>query len=303
MHIMDNIVGIRIQLCDILHHFPVIVPDFFIIQHFICHRFNTRNHLHTHAFIYAAVYSQQQAFCQIAPRTEELHLLPDLHGGNAAGNCIIVTVNRPHNIIIFILNRIRCDGNFSTVTFECLRQMFAPQYRQVRFRRSAQIDQGMQVPERVFRNHGTAVDPDAANRFRNPCRIAAEQLIVFRRAQVAHQPQFNNKLIDELLCALFGQRPIFQIALNIDIQKSGGASQTGCGTVVFLDTSKITHIDRLHSFLCGFCRFGNIHLIGSSHFSNFFQGTNLLADLFAQADALFIHRAIQFTKVFFLLFN
>ena len=77
-------------------------------------------------FILTAVEAHEQQLCKIGPRAEKLHLLTNLHGRYAAGNRIIIAVDRAHQVIVFILDRIRIAGNFCSKPFECVRQTAGP---------------------------------------------------------------------------------------------------------------------------------------------------------------------------------
>ena len=52
-----------------------------------------------------AVDGNEHKLCKVSARTEELHRLAYLHCGNAACDCIIITVCCSHQIIIFVLDR------------------------------------------------------------------------------------------------------------------------------------------------------------------------------------------------------
>ena len=123
----------------------------------------------------------------------------------------------------------------------------------------------MQIAERVFRDKGLAVDAHAADGFGDPGGVAAEKLVVFRRAQMAHQAQFDDKLIDQFLCFGLGENAGLQITLQINIQKRGGAAEGRGSAVVFLNAGQIAEIHGLHGLTGVCCGQGKIHPVGKSH--------------------------------------
>ena len=151
MHVMNNVDRIHIQLCHIRKHLFIICQNLRIVQNLIGIPFNVRNHLNSFLLVDSAVDGIEQALCQVCPCPEELHLLSHSHGRYTACDAIIIAIERPHNIVIFILDGIRINTHLRTVLFKCLRQILAPQHRQIRFRRGSQIGQGMQITEGIFR--------------------------------------------------------------------------------------------------------------------------------------------------------
>ena len=55
--------------------------------------------------IAAAVDGVEQGFCEVHPGSEELHLLAEPHGRNAAGDRIVIAPIRAHQVVILILQR------------------------------------------------------------------------------------------------------------------------------------------------------------------------------------------------------
>ena len=87
---------------------------------------------------------------------------------------------------------------------------------------------------------------------------------------MSHHSKFDDKLVDQFLGFLLVQDSIFQIPLNVNIQKRRGSSQRGSGTVIFLDSSQISQVQILHGLLRILCRSGDITTIGFCHLCHFF---------------------------------
>ena len=151
----------------------------------------------------------------------------------------------------------------------------------------------MKIAESVAGHQGAAVDAHAAQRLGDPGGITAEQLIVFRGAQVAHQPQLDDELVDQLLRAGFVQRAVVQIPLDVNIQEGSGAAQAGGSAVVFLHTGEIGHVQALHSVMGGLSGLGDVTAVALGHQGHFLQGTDLHLHFFPQADTLVCHSTVQ----------
>ena len=183
------------------------------------------------------------------------------------------------------------------VILEGLGQMLAPQHGQVGFRRGAQIFQRVQIAEGVFGHQRLAVDAHAADGLGHPGGVAAEQLVVLRRAQVAHQPQLDDELVHQLLGAGLVQQAVVQITLDVDVQEGGGAAQRGGRAVVLLDAGQVAHVQGLHRLLRGLGGLGDVHAVARGHAGHLFQRPDLHADVLAQADALVVHGAVDAVQV------
>ena len=161
----------------------------------------------------------------------------------------------------------------------------------------------MKIAESVAGHQGAAVDAHAAQRLGDPGGIAAEQLIVFRGAQVAHQPQLDDELVDQFLSAGLVQRAVVQIPLDVNIQEGSGAAQAGGSAVVFLYTGEIGHVQALHSVMGGLGGPGDVTAVALGHQGHLLQSADLHLHFFPQADTLVGHSAIQSVQILFLLFN
>ena len=155
----------------------------------------------------------------------------------------------------------------------------------------------MQVAERVLGHKGLAVDAHAADGLGHPGRVAAEQLVILRGAQVAHQTQLDDELIDEFLRAGLIQQPCIQVALDVNVQEGRGAAERGRRAVVLLDAGQIGHVQKLHGLVRVLCRFGQVDAIARRHGLDLAQCANLLGDFLSQADALLVHRAVNIPEI------
>ncbi|CCZ35846.1 uncharacterized protein BN747_01032 [Firmicutes bacterium CAG:646] len=289
MHIMNDVQSVYIYLSQPFHHLVKSFHYFIVIQVFRSDRTIFRSYLFLAHFIHTAVDRIQQTFCQICTCSKELHLFTNSHGRYAAGDRIIIPVSHTHQIIIFILYRRRLDRSLCTEAFEVFRQSCRPQYRQVWFRSSSQVTQGMQITERHLCYHRTSVDTHTSDRLRYPGRISGEQRIVFRCSCKFYQTQLHNEVIDKLLNLFLCKGSVLQVTLCINIQESRSTSQRHRCSVLLLDCCQISKIQPLNRFLYVRCRFGNIKSVNLSQLFQFFQSLDLLRQLFSLTGYIRIH--------------
>ena len=301
VHEVDDVDRVDIQSGNVGKNLLIVGHNLVKIQDIIRNRLDTGHNFSAFQLVYAAVDRIQQRFCHIRTSAKKLHLLADRHCRYTAGDRVVIAIDRTHHVIILVLNRVSRNRHLRTVTLEVFGQLFAPEYRQVGFGGGAEVGEGMQITVRVFGNQRLTVDTDAADRLGDPGGVTAKQLVIFRSTQMTDQAQFNDKLINQFLCTFFGQSAVFQITLDVDIQEGGSPAEGSCGTVVFLDTGKVSHIQILYRLLSIFSRCRNIHAVTGSHRLHLIQCANLLADLFPQTDEFFGHRAVQLAKIFLFL--
>ena len=104
VHVMDDVQGVHIEPCQPFHHVVEFLHHIIVLQVFCVYRAVSGAYLHLHALVHAAVDGVEEAFGQIGPGAEELHLLAHPHGGNAAGDGVIVAVGSPHQIVVLVLD-------------------------------------------------------------------------------------------------------------------------------------------------------------------------------------------------------
>ena len=80
VHVVDDIHRVGIELRRVGQDLVVVGPDFFIIQDLVGDGFDAGNNGGAVALVHAAVDGVEQAFGDVAPGAEELHLLAHLHG-------------------------------------------------------------------------------------------------------------------------------------------------------------------------------------------------------------------------------
>ena len=88
------------------------------IKLFAVHNMHLGADVNSAGNIVAAVDCNKKELCKVASCAKELHLLADLHCGNAAGNSIVVTVDGTHKVIVLVLNGVGILRNLCAELFE-----------------------------------------------------------------------------------------------------------------------------------------------------------------------------------------
>ena len=129
VHIMNDLQSIDIYFRQPAHHLFVFLHYFVVIEVFAGDRLESRSHLYARTFVTSSIDRVQQTFSQVGTCTEILHLLTDLHRRHTAGNTIIISIIRTHQVVVLILDSGSIDRNLRTETFPVFRSIVEPQYR------------------------------------------------------------------------------------------------------------------------------------------------------------------------------
>ncbi|MNC19320.1 hypothetical protein D3C75_672500 [compost metagenome] len=304
VHVVDDIKCVHVSLSQPFHHRFEAFHYFVVIKVFGSDSRILRTYLCAGFLIHTTVDCIQQSFCQVSTGSEELHLFTDTHCRYAASDTVVVSVDRTHQIVIFILNRTGFNGNLRTIFFEAFRQFFRPQYSQVWFWCWSQIVQGVQEAEAVLSNASCSVYGHTADGFCNPSWVAAEQFVIVRRTQEFNDTQFHDEMVNQFLCLFFSQYAFSNITFYIDIKEGRYTAERHCSTVLLFDSSEVSEVYPLESFFSVVCWFGNIHAMHLCHLFQFAKCTNLFGNFFTKTDNV-ICQGIHFkvVKILFLFFD
>ena len=292
VHVVDDVHGVDVGLgqpgaveVDALHQLVVVQVLLGPHGHFGAH-------LVALQLVPAAVDGQQHQLGQIGTGAEELHILANAHGGNAAGDGVVVAIDRAHHVVVLILEGVGVAGDLGGKALPVLRQVGAPQHGEVGLWRGPQVVQGLQHAEAGLGHQGTSVLAHAAHAFGNPHGVAAEQLVVLGGAQVAGHAQLQDKVVEDLLGLFLGEGAGFQIPLKVDIQEGGHPAQAHGGAVLFLDGGQIAEVQPLHGFLGVFGRAGDVIAVHLGHGFHVLQGLDLVVQLLRRPDGGGAHHAV-----------
>ena len=128
MHVLNQVQCVDVETGKPVEHRVIFADYLVVIQIFRGDRRVLRADLHVIALlveellVLAAVDRVQQRLGEVCAGTEELHFLAGLCRGNAAADAVVVSPDRPHHVIIFILDGGGRHGNVCRIAAEILRQ-------------------------------------------------------------------------------------------------------------------------------------------------------------------------------------
>ena len=261
-----------------------------------------RADLHILFLVAAAVEGEQEKLREVGARAEELHLLADLHRGDAACDGVVVAVDRAHHVVVLILEGVGVAGDLRGKALPVFRQGFAPQHGEVRFGGGVEVVERLQHAEAVLCHERTAVLADAAERLGDPHRIAAEELVVLRGAQVAGHAQLHHEVVHDFLRSGFVENTLAQVALEVNVKEGGNAAEAHCRAVLLLDGGKIAEVSPLHGLAGVLRRTGDVEAVGGGHLLHVGERLQLHGKLLKGADGALEHRLLAAGQLVLLLF-
>jgi hypothetical protein len=190
-----------------------------VVEQLHRYRRSRRCHLVAAYFISAAVDGVEQRLGEVHAGAEELHLLAESHRRDAAGDAVVVTPVGPHQVVVLVLDRRGVAADADAELLERRWQMLRPQHGHVGLGRRPEVHQGVQHAVAGARHQRPAVEVHAADAFGRPVRVAAEQRVVLRRAEEAHDAQLLDQLVDQLLRPALVELALGNVALEVDVEE------------------------------------------------------------------------------------
>ena len=262
------------------------VEDIVEVEDVPFHRVDRRRDLFAAHLIAPAVDGVEQAFCEVRPCAEELHLLADDHRRHAAGDRAVVAPGAAHDLVALELDRARVDGHLRGEPAEAVGQPRRVPDREVRFGRGAEIVERLQQTEAGLGDERAAVVAHSGDRLGDPGRVAGEQFVVLGCPEEADDAQFDHEVVDDLLRLLLVERPGGEIAFEVDVEKRGGAAERHRRAVLFLHSGEVAEVQPLHRFFRRAGRAREIKPVARRHRDQFLECPDLLGQLLAVADDL-----------------
>ena len=208
-----------------------------------------------------------------------------------------------HQLVVLVLDRAGVGRNLGAEILESLRQVGAPQDREVGLGRRAEVVERLQETERGLGHLRAAVVEASADGFGHPRGVAGEDVVVGLHPQVAYHAQLDDELVDELLCEHLVDVAVRQVVFDEDVEERRHVAQRHRGAVLFLHGCEVSHVNPLHGLLCRMRRAAQVEPVVFAHRADLLQRLDLLGDLFAQADAGVGHRAGQVAQILLLGFD
>ncbi|MNJ70986.1 hypothetical protein D3C77_674830 [compost metagenome] len=95
--------------------------NFIVVEYVTGNRRCSRGNLDTQLLIYAAINGIEQCFGKVSAGSEKLHLLTDPHCGYAAGNSVIIAINRAHDVVVLVLDGAGLNRYLRAIILKALR--------------------------------------------------------------------------------------------------------------------------------------------------------------------------------------
>ena len=118
VHVVDHIQRVHIHASQPLHHIHEARHKLVVLHHVALDRTESRAALLACLGVYTATDSVRKTLSQVSSRAEELHLLARLRGRHTAADRVIVAPDRPHHVVVFVLDGAGRHRDLRCVTLE-----------------------------------------------------------------------------------------------------------------------------------------------------------------------------------------
>ena len=296
VHVVDQVQRVHVDTCEPFEHHIVLVHHFVVVQHVARNRGKFRTDLHAgHQaafFVLAAVDGVEESLGEVCAGAEELHFLTGLRCRNAAANAVVVTPNRAHHVVVFVLDRAGRHRDVGGIFLEVFRQALGVEDGEVGFRRRAHVFESVQETEVVLGDHRAAILAHTADFEGGPHRVAAEELVVrFDTGELDHA-ELHDHVVHKFLGFAFGKHAVLEVTFDINVEEGRDTANAHGGTVLRLDGREVAEVEPLEGFLCVDSRLRNVKAVASSHHLHGLEGPDLFGDFFAQANHVVGHGAV-----------
>ena len=147
----------------------------------------------------------------------------------------------------------------------------------------------MKPAEGGLGNHRATINTNTTNGFSDPLRVSGEELVVLRSTSKLDHTKLHNQVVNNLLNLRFSEGATSKIALCIDVQEGGVATNGHCSAILLFYGSKVTQVEPLNSLFKVLCRTAQIKTINLTKLLELFESANLLRELFAMTNGFFVH--------------
>ena len=274
-----------------IHVEAKLVDDFIVVEVFASDRRIFRANLRTlhEAFILTAVDGVEESLGEVCAGAEELHFLTGLSCRDAAADAVVVTPNRAHRVIVFVLDGAGLHGDFCSELLEACREARAVENREVRFRSRSHVHERVQETVVVLGHLMATVLAEASNFECSPHRVTAEEFVVACDTSELHHAKLHHKVVDDFLSFDFGERAVLQVTRHVNIDEGRNTANAHSGTVLRLDGSEVAEVEPLHGFAGVHSRLRNVIAVNLGHGLHAFECLNLFGKFFAFTDNVFAH--------------
>ena len=123
VHVVDAVHRMHVGAREPLHRRVELRHHLVVFEHVRAYGQRRRGDLVAADLVASAVDGVEQCLGEIHPRAEELHLLAEPHGRDAAGDAVVVAPIRPHQVVVLVLQRGCVAADPDAVALEGIRQI------------------------------------------------------------------------------------------------------------------------------------------------------------------------------------
>ena len=105
VHVVDAVHRMHVGLCQPFHRGVELGHDIVVVEEIAGNRQCRGRNLVAGDLVTAAIDRIEQRLGEIDAGAEELHLLAEAHRRDAAGDTVVITPERPHQVVVFVLQR------------------------------------------------------------------------------------------------------------------------------------------------------------------------------------------------------
>ena len=267
--------------------------DLGVVKHLVGHRLFLGSEASAVHIVNSTVEREKQKLCKVSSRTEELHLLADLHRRHTAGDSVIVAVGDAHKIVVLVLDRVGINRKLGAEALKARGKLIAPKHREVRLGSLTERVERVENSERALCYERAVVLAHTANALGYPHRISAEKLVVLGRTEMTRRAKLDNEIVYDLLRACLVKKPCLHISLNVNIKEGRASSKRHSRAVLLLICGKIAEISPLHCLASVSCRETYIYTVKPCHLLELLKKIYLAVKLLKQLYGLGVHNSLS----------
>ena len=277
MAVVDDVQSLDVGSDNPVQHLFVLRPDLIKVKGAVTlDGFVAFHDLLSAHLIAATVDGVEESLSRVHAGAEELHLLADTHGGNAACDGSVVAPVLTNLLIGFVLDRGSLDGDQCAEFLVALGELLIPEDGDVRLGCGAEVAQGLEQTERSLGDQGTAVFTKTGIRPSCPVGVTGEDLVVIDGAQEAGNTQLNNQGVNDFLGIELGQGTVLQIAFEVAVEECGETADGHRGAILRLHGCQVAEVGPLHCFVSVTSGTGDVIAVIGCHLLELLQSLNLL---------------------------
>ena len=150
----------------------------------------------------------------------------------------------------------------------------------------------MQETVIILSYHMTAVTTKSTNFKSSPYRVTREEVVVRLDTSELNHTKLHYKVIDQLLSLRLSKSTLLEISLDVDIKECRYTTNGHSSTVLRLDSSQVTEVQPLNSFLSVASWLRDVIAVSCSHRLHLLQSLDLFSNFLTKTDNIICHLTV-----------